>query len=813
MNNLKPLKHLKPFIHFCCTIGELPSSYLLSLTYEEQLLWLCHFIKDTILPAINNNAEATEELQQLYVELKNYVDNYFDNLDVQQAINNKLDEMVEDGTLDTILNQFFTQTTGLTFSTFQELKNFEQLANGKKCKRIGFYNVIDGGEAFYYITNEENNTIPQIKINDTLFANLIFTKEINVKSMGAYGDNTHDDTLLLQSIINLGFSMYFPKGNYLVSKNETLNFQNNDEPCLAIQTKNDMTITGENATLISNVHGQGILEIINSNNIIIDDLKFKGVGIFPSLDGTTGRGEKGTETEGYYTSGFWGIYKNNSYDTSNFTTHASVNNGQAWGKFQNGFIGNIANGILIHNNSNYVVVKNCEMYGFNHSGIQVGFLGDSQTTLDSENIKILNNKIHDCYNSGIHITTCKNYNLENNTIYNIGHPNALYTDVNCDPGYAISHSASQNSQAKKGIINNNIIYDVKRKGIDLHGGENVIISNNIIDNALVAGIYAFAVKNQLITKDINIINNQILNSSYCTNKLAPITVGGQINSTSSDTLQKNVIINNNLIKNCGGTNQGIISCRCGENINISNNTISDINELNTTNIYGILVGQSSQYNSKLVIICNNLIDINDEKVNGGIYCLNSENGIISGNILNIPDVTQINTSESNISVFGNYTVSDTVQGLSYQGFALPYLNSVDTLKKSQLASALNTLYFKDVNGNLNYIPKLINLTITANGTENPTVSINQGEEFINNVISNERGVQINLKNLSNKVAVSYNLANSEGLNNVSSYYNYVYIRNISNTDIILGIKPSSDSSSHIPIANCTKGSLNVTILA
>lgn len=813
MNNLIPLQHLKPFTRFCCTIGELPSSYLVSLTYEEQLLWLCHFIKDTILPAINNNAEATEELQQLYVELKNYVDNYFNDLDVQQAINNKLDEMVEDGTLDTILNQFFTETTGLTFSTFQELKNFENLASGNKCKTLGFYNVNDGGEAFYYITNEENSTIPQIKINNTLFANLIFTKEINVKAMGAHGDNIHDDTLLLQSIINLGFNMYFPKGNYIVSKNENLNFQNNDEPCLAIQTKNDMTIQGENATLISNVHGQGILEIINSNNIEIDNLKFKGVGIFPSLDGTTGRGEKGTETEGYYTSGFWGIYKNNSYDTSNFTTHASINNGQAWGKFQNGFIGNIANGILIHNNSNYVIVKNCEMYGFNYAGIQLGFLGDSQTTLDSENIKILNNKIHDCYNSGINIVTCKNYNLENNTIYNIGHPNALYTDVNCDPGYAISHNSSQNSQAKKGIISSNVIYDVKRKGIDLHGGENVIISNNIIDNALVAGIYAFAVKNQLITKDINIINNQILNSSYCTNKLAPITVGGQINSTSSDTLQKNVIINNNLIKNCGGTNQGMISCRCGENINISNNTISGVNELNTTNIYGILVGQTTQYNSKLVIICNNILDLNNEIVNGGIYCLNSENGVVSGNILNIPDVSQISTSKSNISVFGNYTVSDSVQGLSTQGFALPYLNSVNTMKKSQLASALNTLYFKDVNGNLNYIPKLINLTISANGTENPTVNINQGEEFINNVVSNERGVQINLKNLSNKVAVFYNLTNAEGLNDGSTHYNYIYTRGISNTSIILGIKASSDSSSHIPIANCTLGTLNVTILA
>ena len=131
MNNLIPLQHLKPFTRFCCTIGELPSSYLVSLTYEEQLLWLCHFIKDTILPAINNNAEAVEELQKLYIELKNYVDHYFDNLDVQQEINNKLDEMAEDGTLASIINE----------QVFEQINN--DITNIKK--NMFYVNVVGHG--------------------------------------------------------------------------------------------------------------------------------------------------------------------------------------------------------------------------------------------------------------------------------------------------------------------------------------------------------------------------------------------------------------------------------------------------------------------------------------------------------------------------------------------------------------------------------------------------------------------------------------------------------------------------------------------
>lgn len=106
MSNLNELKltiSLNPFARFCCTIGNLPSSYMASLTYEEQLLWFCDYLQNTVIPAVNNNAEVVKELQELYVELKNYVDNYFENLDVQEEINNKLDEMAQDGTLEKII--------------------------------------------------------------------------------------------------------------------------------------------------------------------------------------------------------------------------------------------------------------------------------------------------------------------------------------------------------------------------------------------------------------------------------------------------------------------------------------------------------------------------------------------------------------------------------------------------------------------------------------------------------------------------------------------------------------------------------------
>lgn len=59
---------------------------------------------------IHNENEVTEEVTGLYnayVALQNYVNNYFDNLDVQEEINKKLDVMATDGTLENLLQPYF----------------------------------------------------------------------------------------------------------------------------------------------------------------------------------------------------------------------------------------------------------------------------------------------------------------------------------------------------------------------------------------------------------------------------------------------------------------------------------------------------------------------------------------------------------------------------------------------------------------------------------------------------------------------------------------------------------------------------------
>ena len=119
---------LPPLTKFIYTLGQLPSSYLMSMSFEEQLVWLCNYLATQVIPAVNQNGEAVQELQNLYELLQNYVNNYFDNLDVQEEINNKIDEMVESGELTQLIETYinpYIENQNLEIETFKTEVNNE----------------------------------------------------------------------------------------------------------------------------------------------------------------------------------------------------------------------------------------------------------------------------------------------------------------------------------------------------------------------------------------------------------------------------------------------------------------------------------------------------------------------------------------------------------------------------------------------------------------------------------------------------------------------------------------------------------------
>ena len=82
-----------------------------------------------------------------------------------------------------------------------------------------------------------------VEVQNNLVAELIVDNVVNIKTIGAYGDNEHDDTIAIQKALDSNYDVYFPNGTYKVTKNTGLNFADNDEPCLAIINKTNKGFT------------------------------------------------------------------------------------------------------------------------------------------------------------------------------------------------------------------------------------------------------------------------------------------------------------------------------------------------------------------------------------------------------------------------------------------------------------------------------------------------------------------------------------------------------------------------------------------
>lgn len=284
LNELKPIISLNPFARFCCTIGNLPSSYMASLTYEEQLLWFCDYLQNTVIPAVNNNAEVVKELQELYVKLKNYVDNYFENLDVQNEINHKLDEMAQSGELQNIISEFLKLNSLITFNNVEELKNSINLIDGSYAQTLGYHNINDGGKSLYKIRTITNNDVVDnmsiISLNNlNLIAEFIKSDSINPQQFGAVGDGVIDDSdVLLKTFkyaVENGIQVNLMQ-KYFINKNIVIDF--NSSLVLNGSKSQIGTLINENNNHFSNlIFGEnGSIEINGTSNVTFNNIGFNG---------------------------------------------------------------------------------------------------------------------------------------------------------------------------------------------------------------------------------------------------------------------------------------------------------------------------------------------------------------------------------------------------------------------------------------------------------------------------------------------------------------------------------------------------------
>lgn len=111
------LKKIRPFCLFMKGYFPFIEETMEAVDYYNLLQKVVEKLNEVISNE-NEIVDNFENLYQAYIQLKDYVDHYFDNLDVQEEINNKLDEMALSGELEDLLRNQRTATSNYVSQTY-----------------------------------------------------------------------------------------------------------------------------------------------------------------------------------------------------------------------------------------------------------------------------------------------------------------------------------------------------------------------------------------------------------------------------------------------------------------------------------------------------------------------------------------------------------------------------------------------------------------------------------------------------------------------------------------------------------------------
>ena len=194
-----------------------------------------------------------EDLSEQFTVLYNYVHDYFDNLDLQEEVDHKIEEMQLDGTLAAIIKPYVSTT----FDTVADMIADDTLLVGSNVSTLGYYAVNDGGMALYHITD----VIPSghyETLNIGLYAELITAGCVNLRQLGCKGDGSVDCSSLLQFAIDNYRNIIVPNGVYLLNSQIVL--------------KSNTSITGEAARNYTTTDGVIFKStVVNDYAFITDD--------------------------------------------------------------------------------------------------------------------------------------------------------------------------------------------------------------------------------------------------------------------------------------------------------------------------------------------------------------------------------------------------------------------------------------------------------------------------------------------------------------------------------------------------------------
>jgi hypothetical protein len=345
-------------------------------------------------------------------------------------------------------------------------------------------------------------------------------------------------------------------------------YPNNDQPCLVLNGKSNVIV--RNGTLVVNEHGQSVFDLLSCSGVRLEELTLLGPGDFPPIDGMTGRAEKGVDGKGYFDLTLYNspVKRNNSVDTSEFTgggyggafPRPEGGTGTTWGIWNGGFIQNFGYGVFISGCTD-VTVTGCDISGFNGTGVHVR---------GSDLISINKNSIHDNYTAGVDLFGLDGGGavfVDDNHIYDNGHPDASTLHEEIDPGYGVATNNGLNPHDVYSVTRNRLIGN-KRKGVDSHSAIKAFVCQNTITGSGI-GVHLAADATRRL-EDAIVCDNIISNIKYGT---AAAGVGIIVQSTETTGFAK---ISGNIIRDVsaeGTLNSAGIWAGGFSSLQVSDNTI------------------------------------------------------------------------------------------------------------------------------------------------------------------------------------------------------------------------------------------------
>ena len=497
----------------------LPLAFDESMSYYECLCALLEYLNETIVPDINNTNEGLSELQEFYLQLQTYVNDYFDNLDVQDAINNKLDEMVESGELEQIIEQYLNSKAVFCFDTIADLKAATNLIDGSEVRLLGNTSYNDGVNQMFLITTRtvddvdgvndtiiinENLVAKRIKEKDNLPLKPNITSNEEIKNLHMVNENTNagEAGILFDGQENVTISHSNIEGGYWSARIGNENDDNTTKNIKLINNKltsshgislrhkrsTDIELNGEHTLLLNEVNNTqsnpGIESWAENINILFNKVK--------NISGSVG-GTGGITVGGRY----YNIIDGNRIN--NYTYGVELGNSKL-NIVSNCIIKNCTKGIICSSSpTSDIIIDNCIVISPT-GGRGIEFAGSSAERIKVSNcIFMFGDSLHDfnAENShsgiGIYATSGgKSVTFENCSFIN-------YNEVQCYGGskYMNCH-----------FYNNNIIY-VNR---DSSFTNCIFKDSKISCTANAEGLYpSFNSCTFIISEGVTLYGNRVLN--------------------------------------------------------------------------------------------------------------------------------------------------------------------------------------------------------------------------------------------------------------------------------------------------------------